>query len=206
MSRRTLALAGVLIAVAAGAGAVAVYAAVVPIPPTYSVPPSAVPVGTLAGKTATNVLSVSAFTRAINQDQGTNVVLTRNHFDNGQSTGWHTHPGPNIVVVVSGELQLTDEHCNVTTYGPGQALQGFATGLDVHQAVAVGPTEFYSLYFLPKDATVLRTDANPPGCAARAASAATTSSPGNAGSAPGHNAATTTSTPGKSGSAPGHNK
>jgi quercetin dioxygenase-like cupin family protein len=130
--------------------------------PGTSVPPSNVPLGVLAGNSALNVLSTDAFTRAIHQGQGTNAVLTRSHFDDGQSTGWHTHPGPNIVLVVSGEFRLTDSHCNVTTYGPGQ---GFATGLDVHQAVAVGPTEFYSIYFLPKDADGLRTDDTPPVCA-----------------------------------------
>jgi quercetin dioxygenase-like cupin family protein len=82
-----------------------------------------------------NVLSVDAFTRAINQAQGTNGVLQHLRFVAQQSTGWHVHPEPNIVFVVNGLLTLTDQHCNVTTYGPGQA---FATGLDVHEAVA-GP-------------------------------------------------------------------
>lgn len=44
------------------------------LPPT-SVLPSDVPTGTLAGKTPVNVLSVDAFTRAINQAHGTNAVL-----------------------------------------------------------------------------------------------------------------------------------
>jgi quercetin dioxygenase-like cupin family protein len=144
-----------------GVAAAAAYAAL----PTRNVDPSSVPTGTLAGGTPTNVLSVDAFTRAISQAQGTNTVLTHLRFTSGQSTGWHSHPGPNIVVVVGGSLTLTDEHCNVTTYGDGQA---FATGLDTHLAVA-GPSgaEFYSLYFLPKDATVLRTDEPPPVCASK---------------------------------------
>jgi quercetin dioxygenase-like cupin family protein len=144
--------------------AIAAYAAL----PSRTVTPSSVPIGTLVGATPTNVLSVDAFTRAINQAHGTTTVLQHLHFTPGQSTLWHTHPGPNIVLVVSGSLTLTDNHCNVTTYGDGQ---GFATGLDVHQAVA-GPdgADFYSLYFLPADATVLRTpptgeSAAPPNCA-----------------------------------------
>jgi quercetin dioxygenase-like cupin family protein len=144
--------------------AVAAYAAL----PARDVPPSSVPLGTLVGPTSVNVLSVDAFTRAINQAHGTNAVLQKVHFVANQSTGWHTHPGPNIVLVVGGSMTLTDEHCNVTTYGDGQ---GFATGLDVHQAVA-GPQggDFYTLYFLPADATVVRTppagqSASPPNCA-----------------------------------------
>jgi quercetin dioxygenase-like cupin family protein len=126
-----------------------------------------VPHGTLASESV-NVLSVDAFTRAINQAHGTNAVLQHLTFTPGQSTLWHTHPGPNLVLVVGGELTLTDNHCNVTTYTDGQ---GFATGLAEHLAVA-GPegADFYSLYFLPADASVLRTppageSATPPKCA-----------------------------------------
>jgi quercetin dioxygenase-like cupin family protein len=143
--------------------AYAAYAAL----PSRDVPPSSVPHGTLANESV-NVLSVDAFTRAINQAHGTNAVLQHLTFTPGQSTLWHTHPGPNLVLVVSGELTLTDDHCNVTTYTDGQ---GFATGLAEHLAVA-GPdgADFYSLYFLPADATVLRTppagqSAPPPNCA-----------------------------------------
>ncbi|MDQ1461937.1 MAG: hypothetical protein QOI08_3421 [Actinomycetota bacterium] len=143
--------------------AVAAYAAL----PSRDVPPSGVPHGTLASESV-NVLSVDAFTRAINQAHGTNAVLQHLTFTPGQSTLWHTHPGPNLVLVVGGELTLTDNHCNVTTYTDGQ---GFATGLAEHLAVA-GPAgaDFYSLYFLPADASVLRTppageSATPPKCA-----------------------------------------
>jgi len=159
--KKLVVLAGLVVA---GITAVAAYAA---LPQTRDATPSSVPYGTLAAQTSVNVLSVDAFTRAINQAHGTNVVLQHLHFSAGQSTLWHTHPGPNIVLVVGGSLTLTDEHCDVTTYGDGE---GFATGLDVHQAVA-GPNgaDFYSLYFLPADATVLRTPpggqtASPPNC------------------------------------------
>jgi quercetin dioxygenase-like cupin family protein len=153
------ALAGVVVTICAAAPLT--YAAL----PSTSVPPDQVPTGTLAGQTGVNVLSVDAFTRAINQAHGTNSVLQHVRFAAGQSTGWHAHPGPNIVLVVAGSLTLTDEHCNVTTYGPGE---GFATGIDVHQAVA-GPdgSDFYTFYLLPADADVLRTDEEPPVCASK---------------------------------------
>jgi quercetin dioxygenase-like cupin family protein len=191
MGRRKLALVGVVIAV--GAAAAAAYAAL----PSRTVDPGSVAVGTLAGKTSVNVLSVDAFTRAINQAHGTNAVLQRLHFTPNQSTGWHTHPGPNIVLVVSGQLTLTDEHCNVTTYGDGQ---GFATGMNVHQAVAgTSGADFYSLYFLPQNADVLRADAGPPICAGHTNTGA---AHGNSGADHGNSAADH----GKSASAPGHNK
>ena len=157
-------LSGVVVLVAAGALAVAAYAAL----PSRTADPGSVPLGTLAGQTGVYVQSVDAFTRAIRQDGGTNAVLQHLHFAPGQSTLWHTHPGPNIVLMVSGSLTLTDEHCNVSTYTDGQ---GFATGLNEHLAVAGSQgADFYSLYFLPADATVLRTpdpgqSAPPPNCA-----------------------------------------
>ena len=109
--------------------------------------------------------SVSSFTRAINQEHGTNAVLQHLRFTPGQNTGWHTHPGPNIVMIVSGSLTVIDEHCIQTQYGP---RQGLASGLDVHEAIA-GPegVDFYSVYFLPANADVLRVDAAAPGCAPR---------------------------------------
>ncbi len=155
--KRKMALASSLFAL--GVAATIAYAAL----PSTTVPPGTVPLGTLAGKTVLNVLSVSAFTRAINQDQGTNGVRQHLTFAPNQSTGWHTHPGPNIVIVMAGSFTLTDEHCNVTTYGPGE---GFATGLKVHEAVA-GPDggDFYTFYLLLASADMLRTTVNPPGCA-----------------------------------------
>src|SRR5207248_10354643 len=133
--------------------------------PSASVPPAAVPLCTLACGTPLNVLSVDAFTSAINQAHGTNAVLQHLHFAPGQSTGWHTLPGPNVVLIVAGLFTLIDEHCVETQYGPGQ---GFATGLDVHEGIA-GPegADFYGLYFLPADADVLRVDASGPVCARR---------------------------------------
>jgi len=122
--------------------------------PVRDVDPRTVPLGTLAGGTSLDVLSVSAFTRAINQAHGTTAVLQHLKFAPGQSTLWHTHPGPNLVLVVEGSLVLTDQHCNVTMYTDGQ---GFATGVKTHLAVA-GPAgaDFYTFYFLPADVDVLR--------------------------------------------------
>jgi hypothetical protein len=136
--------------------------------PVRDVDPRNVPIGTLAGATSMDVLSVSAFTRAINQAHGTTAVQQHLKFAPGQSTLWHTHPGPNLVLVVAGSLILTDQHCNVTMYTDGQ---GFATGLKTHLAVAgPGGADFYSLYFLPADADVLReppagVDGDAPKCA-----------------------------------------
>jgi quercetin dioxygenase-like cupin family protein len=150
--------------VVAGATAIAAYAAL----PTRTIAPGGIPAGTLAGATSVDVYSVDAFTRAINQAHGTTAVLQHVVYTPGQQTLWHTHPGPNVVLMVGGSLTITDDHCKSTTYGDGQ---GFATGLDVHEGVA-GPdgADTYSLFFLPADATAIRNpapgiSADPPRCA-----------------------------------------
>jgi hypothetical protein len=170
--RRRFVLVGAV--VIAGILAAAAYAAL----PSRSVNPSSVPLGVLAGQTSMNVEAVDAFTRAINQAHGTNVVITRNHFppcsngpdtcQAGGNTLWHMHAGPNLVVVVGGQLTLENDKCQTSVYTDGQ---GFATGLEEHRAWA-GPNgaDFYSIYFLPADATDLRTPAagfslDPPKCA-----------------------------------------
>lgn len=167
LGRKTIA--GAIAVIAAAVLGSAVWAAL----PTTPDPPCAhdfsVPVCVLAGGTPMDAESVSAFTRSIRQDHGTNVVITQNTFADGQSTGWHDHPGPNIVVILSGGLKLYDDKCRETDYAAGE---GFATGLEVHKAVAVGVTKLYSVYFMPKDADVLRTPATAadtsltPSCAA----------------------------------------
>lgn len=174
ISRRVLLRAGAALG-AAGAAALAFPRFVF----GFHYPPD-IPISSVGGATATGTLveatpidvhSVDAFTRAINQAHGTNAVLTRNHFTPHQSTGWHTHPGPNVVMIISGGITLTDAHCRSTHYGSGE---GFATGLGVHLAVADGNeagTDFYSFYFLPATATELRTPLSAtdtsltPGCA-----------------------------------------
>jgi quercetin dioxygenase-like cupin family protein len=148
--------------IALGIGATVTYAVL----PSTNIDPASIPApATLAGKTSLDVQSVSSFARAINQAHGTNAVLQHVRLTPGQNTGWHTHPGPNIVMMAQGLLTVIDEHCIETQYRPGQ---GLATGLDVHEGIA-GPegADFYSLYFLPENADVLRTDAVPPGCARR---------------------------------------
>jgi quercetin dioxygenase-like cupin family protein len=149
-----------MIAVVATLGAIATLAYAVL--PTTSIDPSNVPLGTLVGQSSVDVQSIEAFVRATNPEHGTNSVLQHVRLSPGQSTGWHTHPGPNIVMFAAGSATLTDEHCRVTNFGAGQS---FATGLDVHQLVAGSEgADTYTFYLLPGNATVLRTDANPPNC------------------------------------------
>jgi len=177
--RRTLRLIAAAV-ISLGIGATLTYAV---LPPT-DVSPTAVPLGTLAGATPLNVLSIDAFIDTISHSHGSNAVLQHIHLAPGQATGWHTHPGPNVVLIEAGSLTLMDDrlpdfhdsdgagrreenrgsraadHCTQKQYKQGE---GFVTGLEVHQAIA-GPdgVDFYGMFLLPKNADVLRVDATAP--------------------------------------------
>jgi len=45
-------------------------------------------------------------------------------------TGWHGHPGPVLVTVVSGTFRYQHTDCSYTDYGPGQTVVD--TGQHVH--------------------------------------------------------------------------
>lgn len=69
----------------------------------------------------------------------------------GGHTGWHSHPGPVVVLVASGEMSFyssEDPTCTVRTYSAGQAFVDSGQG-HVHIARNEGsvPLELYVTYF-----------------------------------------------------------
>jgi quercetin dioxygenase-like cupin family protein len=86
----------------------------------------------------------------------------------GGHTGWHTHPGPVVVVVASGALTYypaDDPTCTGITYPAGSAFVDPGHG-HVHIARNLGSTnlEFYATYFeVPPGVGTQRIDAPDPG-------------------------------------------
>ena len=84
------------------------------------------------------------------------------------TTGWHSHPGPVLVTVKSGELTLVyadDETCEGRTYTAGQSFVDRGDEI-VHTALA-GSTgaEFWATYLVPgAPGTPFRINADDPGC------------------------------------------
>lgn len=59
------------------------------------------------------------------------VVLAEITIEPGASIGWHSHPGPAIVVVVAGTLTIydgDDRTCTGRPYGPGEAFVDLGQG------------------------------------------------------------------------------
>ena len=85
----------------------------------------------------------------------------------GGTTGWHSHPGPAVALVKSGELTVyssEDATCTGHTFVAGQGFVDSGQG-HVHNARNLGntPTEVWVTYFdVPPDESV-RIDAPDPG-------------------------------------------
>lgn len=85
----------------------------------------------------------------------------------GGHTGWHSHPGPVVVLVKSGALTLytgDDPACTGQTYAAGQAFIDRGQG-HVHLARNLGAvnTELWVTYFDVPAGAAFRIDAADPG-------------------------------------------
>ena len=86
----------------------------------------------------------------------------------GGSTGWHSHPGPVVVLVKSGELTLyssEDPTCTGRTYSAGQAFIDSGQG-HVHIGRNLNPSqnvELWVTYFDVPPGGPFRIDAANPG-------------------------------------------
>jgi quercetin dioxygenase-like cupin family protein len=84
----------------------------------------------------------------------------------GGTTGWHTHPGPAVVLIKEGSLTLTDgDRCRSHTYSAGQAFVDPGQG-HVHVATNPGTVNavVYVTYFDVPAGQGPRIDAPDPGC------------------------------------------
>lgn len=62
------------------------------------------------------------------------------------TSGWHTHPGPVIVTITEGELELTNERdCTPRTYTAGEAFVDPGQGF-IHIATNPSETESAVVY------------------------------------------------------------
>jgi quercetin dioxygenase-like cupin family protein len=119
-----------------------------------TVDPNAVPPGYLAAHNDVAGIKINSFARVVKNGHAD---ATIRHFVFGPNvaTGWHTHPGPAIVTVVSGTFSYQDAHgneCRTRTYTAGQGF--FDPGFGhVHRGIA-GPSgaHLYTLFLSPTGA------------------------------------------------------
>ena len=85
------------------------------------------------------------------------LYVTRNTIAPGGQSGWHTHPGPSLIIVTAGEITAyagDDPTCTPTRYRTGQ---GFIDPGDGHVHLlrneTLEPAETVAVQIVPKDAT-----------------------------------------------------
>lgn len=94
--------------------------------------------------------------------------VVQNNFEAGQTTGWHSHPGPSVIFVVAGTVTTyvsSRPHCAGRSY---TAPTSFVDpgGTDVHMLVNNGtdPAETIAVQFVPTGQQRRIDEAQPPNC------------------------------------------
>jgi quercetin dioxygenase-like cupin family protein len=98
----------------------------------------------------------------------TDIYVVDNKIDPGGTTGWHKHPGPSLILVVSGQVTnytSQDPNCAGHTYTAGQGFID-AGGNDEHTLHNNGTTEAETIavQLIPHGAPRKIDEANPTSC------------------------------------------
>ncbi len=83
----------------------------------------------------------------------TDMYVVENQFSPGGTTGWHSHPGPSLILVVSGSVTNYTSNgaaCAALTYSAGESFVD-AGGSDVHMIrnSGTGPAETIAVQWIP---------------------------------------------------------
>lgn len=152
-----------IVGIAVACGAVSALAA----HPTAD--PATVPTGFLAAHATVNNVPVSTFTKAL-QSRRTDVFIEHGRLDAGQSTGFHTHPGPAFVTVVRGSLVdevRVDRECRRKNYVAGTGFVDRGVGYPHRSTAGAAGADFYIVYLLPRRTGPHRADSGTPAACAR---------------------------------------
>lgn len=116
--------------------------------------------GTVAQASHVRVAGVRLATRG-----PVDVATVHVTFQPGGSTGWHTHPGPALVTVTSGELTLhRAKGCRTRTFGAGQTFLEYGPrDVNLTRNKTGGLTETVVTFLLPVGAPIT-VDAPAPNC------------------------------------------
>jgi hypothetical protein len=106
-------------------------------------------------------------TRVAHVRDPSDAVLIRGTFAEGGSAGWHTHPGPGIIIVQSGLMGVINaSDCVLRHYGPGEAFIDPGQG-NIHvgfNAASMGETVFFAMFLDVPPGVPVSSPAPDPGC------------------------------------------
>lgn len=106
-------------------------------------------------------------TKSLDIEDASEVVVVKSTFGPGASSGWHSHPGPAIVVVAAGELiYVRASDCARFEYGKGQSFVDPGHG-NIHigfNRSDTEPTVLYATFLEVPKGQGQSTEADAPDC------------------------------------------
>jgi hypothetical protein len=102
---------------------------------------------TLFNGTTVNTVNFNTNSIKLRTKEPINVRVVQRSELSGFTSGWHVHPGPAIVSVISGAFQIYQGSCDPVTVGPNQAYIE-TPGVPVN-AVATADTTWVTTLLLP---------------------------------------------------------
>jgi len=118
-----------------GALGAAVYVGNIVATPASGFTPSTVAMGTFGD--LNSLVHTGAWSESIKTRGKSDLYVQSNVWEPGGSTGWHTHPGPSLIIVTEGSITAyegDDPHCTPHVYTAGTPNNTFVDlgGGDVH--------------------------------------------------------------------------
>jgi quercetin dioxygenase-like cupin family protein len=139
----------------------ALIAAAVIVLPAQATPPTEHVTTTILAQSRFDAIHVNAHTpgswKAQLKTHGqSDVYVVDNKIPPGENTGWHSHPGPSLILVVAGTVtnyQGDDPSCTPHAYSAGDGFLDPGSG-HVHMLrnETGAPAETIAVQLLPKDA------------------------------------------------------
>jgi quercetin dioxygenase-like cupin family protein len=101
------------------------------------------------GKTKINKTFDNGATLKLETTGDLEMIVQKVMAEPGTSFGWHSHPGPNVNVVMQGTLTLYhDDHCTEgMTYGPGTSFKSFPKQIHLARNNGTEPLVLFATYF-----------------------------------------------------------
>jgi quercetin dioxygenase-like cupin family protein len=108
------------------------------------------------GEMDVHVVDMPAWQVKLKTKGVSDVYVTRNTIDPGGQSGWHTHPGPSLIIVALGEITAYDGDDPTCTPKRYRAGEGFVDPGDGHVHLlrneSGAPAETVAVQFLPQGA------------------------------------------------------
>ena len=152
-------------AVAVAAPALALAAGLMTASPARATPPAGVTADILGSGTTLGGFKIHVDGIKVESKDAASVTVAHLTFAPGGTTGWHVHPGPVLVTVISGSVTKFSADCTAQTYTAGQAfVENGPTDENMVRNQGPVPAETIVTFLTPPGAAIREDAPPPPGC------------------------------------------